>query len=384
MSMTTEATVLALLRQVYDAAHNPDLWPGFLAAMSETFEGQSTSLIFHDLTTHVGGIAWSARTDPEALALYQQHYHALDPWGNATGGERAFRPGWSFLDEELVPRRELLHGAFYNEFGKRFGVVQMIGTLLRREGAAVSVIAITRPDRTHPFGEAERALMQILTPHLQRALQLHRRMTNLAQQREASFDVMEGLPTGVVVLDSRGESLFSNRLARQFAQACDGFGFDGLKLTGVNGEHTRALRALIARAAQTAAGEGTDAGGAMSLPRSSLKRPYQVLVSPLGRGIADDESDPVPAVIVFISDPERGPEIDTEALRHLYALTPAEALLVRRLTEGHSLEAAARHQRIATSTARTQLKRAMAKMGVHTQAELTHAVLTSAAVLPLI
>ena len=319
MSMTTEATVLALLRQVYDAAHNPDLWPGFLAAMSETFEGQSTSLIFHDLTTHVGGIAWSARTDPEALALYQQHYHALDPWGNATGGERAFRPGWSFLDEELVPRRELLHGAFYNEFGKRFGVVQMIGTLLRREGAAVSVIAITRPDRT-----------------------------------------------------------------RQFAQACDGFGFDGLKLTGVNGEHTRALRALIARAAQTAAGEGTDAGGAMSLPRSSLKRPYQVLVSPLGRGIADDESDPVPAVIVFISDPERGPEIDTEALRHLYALTPAEALLVRRLTEGHSLEAAARHQRIATSTARTQLKRAMAKMGVHTQAELTHAVLTSAAVLPLI
>ena len=382
--MTTKAALLALVGQIYDAAHNADLWPGVLDSLAEAFHGQSTNLIFHDLSTHAGGIAWSARTDPDCLALYRQHYYALDPWGNAANGEGAFRPGTSFLDDELVPRAELVRGAFYNDFGRRFGVQRTVGSVLRREGAAVSVIAVTRPDRDRPFGETERAKMRILAPHLQRALQLHRRLTNLALQREASFDVMERLPIGVVVLDRRGASLFSNRLARQFAEACDGFGFDGLGPTGVNGDHTARLRTLIAGAARTVGGEGTDAGGMMSLARPSLKRPYQVLVSPLGRGISGDESDHVPAVIVFISDPERGPEVDAEALRRLYGLTGAEALLVRRLTEGHSLDAAARHQCIAPSTARTHLKRAMAKVGVHTQSELTQAILTSAAVLPLI
>jgi DNA-binding CsgD family transcriptional regulator len=103
-------------------------------------------------------------------------------------------------------------------------------------------------------------------------------------------------------------------------------------------------------------------------------RPYIVLVSPLraGRRRLDDRQ---PVAVVFVSDPERVPEVPLDRLMRLYGLTQAEARLAQQLAAGHDLKdiAAATHRTM--NTVRTQLKQAFQKTGTSRQAQLVRLVL---------
>lgn len=54
----------------------------------------------------------------------------------------------------------------------------------------------------------------------------------------------------------------------------------------------------------------------------------------------------------------------------MYALTAAEARLARHLMQGFDLTGTAAHLSICRETARTHLRRVLAKTGTHRQAEL--------------
>ena len=58
---------------------------------------------------------------------------------------------------------------------------------------------------------------------------------------------------------------------------------------------------------------GAGAGGALALPRPSMKRPLQVLVAPLPPN-RTDFGEKSAGVVVFVNDPERQPELPAEAL----------------------------------------------------------------------
>ena len=61
-------------------------------------------------------------------------------------------------------------------------------------------------------------------------------------------------------------------------------------------------------------------------------------------------------------------------LKSLYGLSNAEARVVLSITEGDSLHTIADRLGISRATARNQLAAAMAKLGVHRQAELVGVV----------
>lgn len=63
-------------------------------------------------------------------------------------------------------------------------------------------------------------------------------------------------------------------------------------------------------------------------------------------------------------------------LESLYGLTKAEAELVGLLTQGDSLDEAAKRRGVTVNTARSQLKQAFAKTGTRRQGELIQFILT--------
>ncbi len=63
----------------------------------------------------------------------------------------------------------------------------------------------------------------------------------------------------------------------------------------------------------------------------------------------------------------------------LYALTPAEAELVRLLAEGCSLDQVAEQRGVTMNTVRSQLKQVFCKTDTSRQGELVHLVLTGVA-----
>lgn len=80
------------------------------------------------------------------------------------------------------------------------------------------------------------------------------------------------------------------------------------------------------------------------------------------------------AAIVLISDPDGDAAARRDLLRRLNQLSAKEAELAVKISNGESLDAAARAAGISYQTARTYLKSVFAKLGVSRQAELASVV----------
>jgi DNA-binding CsgD family transcriptional regulator len=119
----------------------------------------------------------------------------------------------------------------------------------------------------------------------------------------------------------------------------------------------------------------------MSLSRPSQRRPLALLVSPLRlpEDAAFRAAQSVAAV--FVSDPERGSETIPDLLCRLYGLTPAEGRLASLLLAGRTLAEAAEMVMVTVLTARTVLKRILAKTDTRSQSHLIRLMLTGPAAL---
>ena len=165
--------------------------------------------------------------------------------------------------------------------------------------------------------------------------------------------VLNKLATGVIFLGANGEVVLMNRRAHELLGTKDGlFSARGKLSAAVRVESDR-LQGLIHGAVQTGRGSGLSAGGTILISREK-RRPLSVTVAPL-RDFNINLSHR-PAAVLFISDPDRTPELPADLLQRCYGLTPAEVRLAMVLLEGHSLKEAANSCCVTYNTAKSQLK----------------------------
>ena len=133
--------------------------------------------------------AWWGIANPQAgqVSVMQGHLHRLPPqfiedwWGIADVDALALRcaeqPGVTVLDDgsrASNPAEEA--------FDARYGLHCALSTLLSDDGTGLfNFVSLFRPDAQPVFSEAERALVELLIPHLVQAEQTHWR---LALRRE--------------------------------------------------------------------------------------------------------------------------------------------------------------------------------------------------------
>jgi DNA-binding CsgD family transcriptional regulator len=199
-------------------------------------------------------------------------------------------------------------------------------------------------------------------------VQVNQRLARLERRHAALADGLEHLRNGVVVVNRSGRVVFANRTARAIVSQRDGVAIAGDGLVPSAAADRRRLRTLLDEAVRTGAGEGFGAGGAMTIARPSLKRPFLVLVAPLP--LALEGGEPSGLATVFISDPEAQTEPMPEMARRLYGLTPSETDLAAAFAATGSLSKAAEGLGISRETARWHLKHLYQKTGTHRQAAL--------------
>jgi PAS domain-containing protein len=130
----------------------------------------------------------------------RHYYRDIFPWRVAAGSsirEDRAPVGRVVRGEDIVPDREFLDSEFYNDYGRHAGFRHMIGGLLSTE-TAVS-IAFTRDAAAGPFEEHDRHVLQLLMPHLQRAIQLRNRFEPDASKLGAG--ALDALSIAVIVVD---------------------------------------------------------------------------------------------------------------------------------------------------------------------------------------
>jgi DNA-binding CsgD family transcriptional regulator len=150
-------------------------------------------------------------------------------------------------------------------------------------------------------------------------------------------------------------------------QANDGLTLREGALCAIDLSANTQLRSIIGAALSPC---GTRAPLAVSISRRCSRREYQIVAAPLRSGFRQFVGTPAPLAVVLITDPERKKPTCAELLIQIYELTPKEALLSCKLSEGKLVKQAAEELSITYETARTHLRRIFSKTGTTRQAEL--------------
>lgn len=376
VTIRDEQCVLDLVALIYDAAGDPALWPVFLDRFADAVQGTTTSLIFYDATRQAGGLTASARSDPIDQRKYNEYYVGVDCWG--IHGGHLLAPGKVLAGQQLCPDRVLEQSEFYADFLRPMKAFHQVCGIIAVNASSTSLIASVRSKTNGPFKYEDTRLLNILMPHLQRALVLHQRIEALHATNASAIEALDRLPHGLVLVSAAMEVVFLNRSAKMIVDQNDGLTVNRRYLRARSSDDTRRLHELLQKSISTSLGRGMHAGGATTIARPSHRRPFHVLVTPVHLRTMLPTAL-TPAAVAFIADPELKFETEVQTLVQLFDLSRAEARLAAALSKGYNLTETSQLLGISLSTVRTQLGKLFEKTGTTRQAALIRTILMSPA-----
>jgi DNA-binding CsgD family transcriptional regulator len=232
-----------------------------------------------------------------------------------------------------------------------------------------------------------------LLPHLQRALQLEKRLA-IADRTHLGSGALDALAIAVVLVDRSMRILHANAAASRLmdgsrcglAMLGSGpyLGVGDIRLLARHPEDQSTMVKLVANA--TAGGSG----GAFRL-RTTRDEPAQnaqlaVLVSPamshLSARQADRRGVTPGAAMLVVRQLNQACLPPPSLMSELYGLTKAEAEVALRFSGGATAEDVARHRQVSLDTVRTQVKAILRKTNAASLRDLERIIAISSAMLP--
>lgn len=362
-----------LIEAAYAAAVDDIPWRAFAERLQAELGVSSVSLWRGGPAEGVAEFLYTPPHHAAALASYARHYYKTDVWtaAGARLGAHAAPDGrpWVLLGSELVPEAEFRATEFYTDFCRPLGMFHAAGTVVPLGEAGQLSFGCHRPEQAPAFGEAERAIIAALIPHLRRALQLRYRLrqSELADAA-AAFNAM---PTAAVVVDAALRIVRANAAAETVAARTTGgvrFVRDG-QATRLAAETRTDTTALAERVRQVAVHGGD--GGFVRLRRTaaaaSATGDLAALVSPLPARLAATDASGLGRrpgrALVMLRDPLGTVPTPPKLLIEMYGLSRHEAEVAAAAATGETAEAIAAVRGVSTNTVRSQLRQVLAKTG---------------------
>jgi DNA-binding CsgD family transcriptional regulator/PAS domain-containing protein len=360
--MALDEQLLAAIDRIYESALDCTQWPGLLETIGALI-GASKACLTLSSASQQCFTEFGYNSTPEEIARYNAEFFRSDPWL----GFLQCPAGTVMTGQEQCPTPYFERTAHYQEFLKVAEVYDTMRTRLETGRDWNIAIAFARPDFLPVFGEAEKRILSLLLPHLQRAIRVNRRLEENAAASVLQEEALNSLAFGIVVIADGGGVLFANRAALEIAAQGDGL---ALSRTGLAADHPADNVVLEAAQAKTAAG---GAGATVAIRRASEKQPYVVTLMPTRPACASQIRMPGadgPGILAVIADPGAMHVPDAEHLMRAFQLSRTEAELAIRLSEGLRPDEIAQIRGVRLPTVRTQLQSIFAKTGTRRQAEL--------------
>jgi len=354
-----DGELLELIGLIYEAAQDPSRWQVFLRRYAAALKFHVAQIEVSSSVTEASVAATFGLTASDAADFRDAAQYS--PWLPLI---RDVRPGTVGASHRFVSDEDYVRGVYYQEYGRRIDQYYGQAGLITRSGSMVSILGGIRSKAMGPCGLQEEAFLEVLMPHLERALRMHAEFRQLRAESRALLQSLDRLSRGIVLMNESGCVLRVNCTAERMIAGQDGLHLstNGLRATDLN--ESAELQRLIHGAAKTAAGAGFSAGGIVTISRPSMRRPWIAVVSPHktenGEGLA----------AVLLIDPEEKPMPSWAALARAFRLTKSEAKIAQMLAMGMRLEEVAERLEITINTARTHTRRILEKTGVRRQADL--------------
>lgn len=360
----------ALLALLYTAPLDDALWQTFLTDLCGALGARQCFYVRADAPSPPSIVALGGPPVPaDMVERYNKEYGQIDPYGPALAPKARAAP---IFAEEVVGRADLERTDFYNLVLRPTELHHAIFLPAILEPDHFDAFTIWRSVRQKPFDRSSERFLELLLPHLQSALRTRRALTACITRARLSERALDASRTATIILDAHARIVHCNAAAAELLRQGDGIVARGGGVAASDHTHNGRLRALIATASAAGGGTPFRPGGAMTLPRSSRKRPLYILVSPL----RVDEALIPAHVLVQVGDPERQTTLPGHVLRPLYQLTPSEAEIANALVAGRSVDEIAELRGVTSGTVRIQLKTILQKTGARRQSELMRLLLS--------
>jgi DNA-binding CsgD family transcriptional regulator/PAS domain-containing protein len=364
--MSSESDLASLIAVVYEAGMDFSLWPYALGRIASAFGAPSAGIARQGRTLSE---CWgfSSAIDADTEKRYIDYYHSVNPiWQRAS----ATPVGTVQTDTMVMPRRELKRTEFFNDFLVPQQMESMLNAVVLVEEGRQTVVTVRR----NPEFEADNVeLYKLLTPHLQRAVQINIKLAKAEVNQNSSVAALNHLEDGILFVDLDANVKFAN----QAAEHCFANGDLRLRkgrLHATSAHETAALHAVIATCARSRI---------QHQPRDfvSLRRegrsPLSLLVAPLPSENSFLLTPTQTMAVIFVNDPDKVSKPTPVQLRKKFGMTPAEAGFALEISKGDGIQAAADRLSISMGTARTHLSRIFNKTGTRRQAELVGVLISA-------
>ena len=362
----------ALVKTIYAGPLEEPPWASFLEAVCVAMKAMAVTLILEPPASEGPGyILNAAGRVHSGWRTYREQFFASDPFVNLPEG----RP---VTISEYLPQDEFQASEFNQLFLKPTGVHFILGADVRTDGNMLARFRISRKESEVDFGVEERALCTLLLPHLRQSVEIFARLSRIASERTLYAGTLNQMAVGTIILDGHGKILDRDRIADVLLKQADGVASVNGMLSLNDRNASARLHETIRKIVESEKKGERSLVEAIRVERPSGNRDFGLIVKPAPQPRYLDEQK-IPAIVVFISDPERHTAMAPAALAKLFGLTPAEAAFAVLLGDGLTLDEAAHELSIARNTARAHLRSIFAKTGVSRQTMLVRLIVTSLA-----
>lgn len=373
MTARSLALLNDLLGRLYDGVMTSEGFQSFIEALRELFQLKGVSLMVrHAETQEIRGI-WLCGISQSEIESYVLEYADEDMLAQHIMRSPVAHFYASNLD---VPHPERIpESRFYKEWVIPQGMAYAAGAIVLQEGPWSTLLFVQKAPSHPPFVRAEMEELNLLIPHLQRAIQMRQRFTELQLGQNfliAGLDVL-AMPTFLLAED--GLVVHHNRSATTMLATLPDIRIDQGHLQTNDRTTNRKLNWEIAQAVRTRLDHRNEMNGVVLMPRSG-HQPLMLMITPLP---LPEPSTVRGAALMFAFNPEATPRATLDLVRRLFTLSNAEAELAVALCSGKALDDVVEDRGTSINTVKSQLKNIFLKTGTKRQSELVALLLSSPA-----
>jgi DNA-binding CsgD family transcriptional regulator len=359
-----------LIAKIYDAALDGSLWSEVVSRAGR-FVGSPIASIFSKTPAAGGGnIHYETGIDPHYLDLYFKKYGRLSPF---TVGQFLADVGVPIAVADLVPHSEFQETQFYREWWQPQGMVDCLWVVLDKSATNVSCFGVYRYEADGMVDDEMRRRMSLIAPHLRRAVLIGRVLDFKSAENTSFTETLDGLNTGICLVDSGGRIIHANVACREILDDGDPLSATGGRIAARDRRIHQSLQRLFADAS---AGDAAIGSQGIALPLSGQNGAHYIMhVLPL-TSVARRLSERVDAATAafFIRRAALEPPHASQVLAHTFKLTPSEIRVLLAIVEVGGVPEVAAALGIGETTVKTHLRRLFDKTGAERQADLVKIV----------
>lgn len=360
-----------LIGLIYEAAVDPSKWDLVLCEMACVFKSHGAVMRLFDNNSNRPLMSVVHGYDERFVTEYHKYFHAIDPSTayllyHTVQGQVVSR-------EEAISNREWEDSEYYGDFAHYFAVHKLLGSHFVKQGENSLRLAVQRSKKCPSFSPREKELMALLAPHVQRAYLIGRQMQNMYQIVRVVDDLLERFRQAVFLLDEQGNVVKMNNKAELLVRSDRVFVIHANRLKTVVTSEKSKLDKLLETIVDRK--EKRFEGAAIKL--SSKDRLHNITVLACPVNVEDSELsfvDSRAAAILFVNDTHSLASLREDILMQLHGLSKAEAKVVIKLVNGHTVSEISDIINVTQNTLRAQLKSIFRKTGAKSQADLVRLI----------